>query len=39
LGLSISKGIVEAHHGQIWAANRAEGGALFTLALPLTQSN
>ncbi len=35
LGLSISKGIVEAHGGRIWAQNRAGGGALFTVALPL----
>lgn len=35
LGLSISKGIVEAHNGRIWAKNRAEGGAIFTVALPL----
>ncbi|NUM43172.1 MAG: sensor histidine kinase KdpD [Anaerolineales bacterium] len=36
LGLSISKGIVEAHGGRIWAQNRAGGGALFTFALPLS---
>lgn len=35
LGLAISKGIVEAHHGRIWAENRASGGAIFTIALPL----
>jgi len=35
LGLSISKGIVEAHGGRIWAQNRAEGGLVVTLALPL----
>ncbi|MFZ1399315.1 MAG: sensor histidine kinase KdpD [Candidatus Promineifilaceae bacterium] len=35
LGLSIAKGIVEAHNGRIWAENRAEGGASFSLALPL----
>ncbi|MEZ4591272.1 MAG: sensor histidine kinase KdpD [Chloroflexota bacterium] len=36
LGLSIARGIVEAHNGRIWAENRAEGGASFSLALPLT---
>ena len=35
LGLSISKGIVEAHGGRIWAQNRADGGAVITLALPI----
>jgi two-component system sensor histidine kinase KdpD len=34
LGLPISKGIVEAHGGRIWAANRAGGGAVFTIVLP-----
>jgi two-component system sensor histidine kinase KdpD len=36
LGLSISKGIVEAHGGRIWAENRPGGGAIFSLALPLS---
>jgi two-component system sensor histidine kinase KdpD len=35
LGLSIAKGIVEAHNGRIWAQNRAGGGAVFMMALPL----
>ena len=34
LGLAICKGIVEAHGGNIWVRNRAEGGALFTFTLP-----
>jgi two-component system sensor histidine kinase KdpD len=41
LGLSICKGIVEAHGGRIWASNPTEGLAIsFTLPLskaePLT---
>jgi two-component system, OmpR family, sensor histidine kinase KdpD len=35
LGLSICRGIVEAHRGRIWARNRADGGAVITVALPL----
>ena len=33
LGLTISKGIIEAHGGRIWAANRPDGGAVVTFAL------
>jgi signal transduction histidine kinase len=36
LGLYISKSIVEAHGGKIWAENNADGiGATFTFTLPL----
>jgi two-component system sensor histidine kinase VicK len=36
LGLHISKNIVEAHGGRIWAENNADGiGATFTITLPL----
>ena len=39
LGLSIAKGIVEAHDGRIWAQNRPGGGAIFSMALPVTKGN
>ena len=36
LGLFISKSIIEAHGGKIWAENNMRGsGAIFTFSLPL----
>jgi two-component system sensor histidine kinase BaeS len=35
LGLSIAKGIVEAHGGRIWAENNDGQGATFSFTLPL----
>jgi two-component system sensor histidine kinase KdpD len=37
LGLSICKGIVEAHHGRIWAANNKDQGAVIKVLLPLQE--
>ncbi|WP_447979841.1 DUF4118 domain-containing protein [Candidatus Nitrospira bockiana] len=35
LGLTISRGIIDAHGGRIQAYNRARGGATFRISLPL----
>ncbi len=35
LGLAICRGIVRAHGGKIWAQNAPDGGAMFTLTLPI----
>ena len=34
LGLSIVKQIIATHRGKVWAENRGEGGAKFTVDLP-----
>jgi len=40
LGLFISKGIIEAHGGRIWAENNSNGvGASFSFSLPITSLN
>jgi two-component system sensor histidine kinase EvgS len=35
LGLSVSYGIIKEHGGEIYAENNREGGAVFTILLPL----
>ncbi|HOX55275.1 MAG TPA: ATP-binding protein [Candidatus Paceibacterota bacterium] len=35
IGLPVSKTIIEAHQGRIWAENRPEGGACFCFTLPV----
>lgn len=34
LGLNFSRGVVDLHHGVIWADNRPERGAVFRIVLP-----
>jgi two-component system, OmpR family, sensor histidine kinase BaeS len=35
LGLAIARAIVEAHHGKLEAGNHSDGGAVFTILLPV----
>jgi hypothetical protein len=35
IGLAVSRSIVEAHGGRLWAKNSLDGGATFTVALPM----
>lgn len=37
LGLAISREIVRAHKGKIWAENLEDGGSLFTFVIPFDQ--
>jgi two-component system, OmpR family, sensor histidine kinase VicK len=40
LGLYISKNIVEAHGGRIWAETKIDGrGAMFSFSLPVIQNS
>ena len=38
LGLSISREIIIAHDGRIWAENNPEGGAIFRFEIPINSS-
>lgn len=37
LGLPICKEIIELHHGNIWAENHSDGGAVFSFIIPVEQ--
>jgi PAS domain S-box-containing protein len=37
MGLAISRSIIEAHGGRLWAENNAAGGTSFTFALPVAK--
>lgn len=39
LGLSIVKGFIEAHNGTVIAENRQNGGAIFTIKIPVKSLN
>lgn len=39
VGLWLSKTIIDKHHGNIDAANRLDGGAVFTFRIPLAQQS
>ncbi len=34
MGLSIARGMLAAEHGRLWAENRPDGGAQFTMVVP-----
>jgi PAS domain S-box-containing protein len=37
IGLAVSRTIVEAHSGRLWAENRSGGGAAFRFTLPIAE--
>jgi len=39
MGLCISRTIIEAHHGRLWAENPKEGGAAFRFTLPIEEKD
>ena len=39
MGLAVSRTIVEAHGGELWAENNKAGGAIFNVTLPLSHAS
>jgi two-component system sensor kinase FixL len=39
MGLSISRTIIEAHGGRLWAEPNLPAGAVFSFTLPLVDGN
>jgi signal transduction histidine kinase len=39
MGLAISRSIIEAHGGRLWAKANASRGAVFQFALPIREAN
>jgi PAS domain S-box-containing protein len=39
MGLAISRTIIEAHGGRLWAENKTTGGTTFTFALPVSKDS
>jgi C4-dicarboxylate-specific signal transduction histidine kinase len=39
IGLAVSRSIVEAHGGRLWAENNKAGGAIFNVTLPLSHTS
>jgi signal transduction histidine kinase len=37
MGLPVSKTIIEAHKGRLWAENGPEGGACFCFTVPVAR--
>jgi signal transduction histidine kinase len=39
IGLSVSRSVIERHHGRLWAAGNEGPGATFAFTIPLGQTD